>query len=65
MDFEYPPAWNGTPDDQELWELLVKAGCPIVCIGVRDPDGEDWHATCEARADEALFVLRGWAVPIG
>jgi hypothetical protein len=40
-------------------QLLIRAACPIFCRGARDPEGEDWHALCEDRADKALALLGG------
>lgn len=40
-----------------LRELLTQAACPVVCVGHRQPDGPDWHAWCERKADAALAII--------
>lgn len=57
FDFKF---WGAYEHNAELLEMLTLAACPAPCIGVRDPDGMDWHATCEERARKALKELRGW-----
>lgn len=54
------PLWHALPDDEQLLDTLIRAGCPAPCRGHRDPVGEDWHAGCEDRGRRALAVLRGW-----
>lgn len=51
--------WHALPDDEQLLDTLIRAGCPAPCVGHRDPDGEDWHAGYEDRARRALTVARG------
>lgn len=60
-EFEYD-FWNAYPDNDELLAVLTKAGCPIVCVGYRDPGGMDWHEECEKRGMKALVILRGWVI---
>lgn len=45
--------------DERALSILTFMACPVVCRGVRDPDGEDWHELCESKAKKALAVLRG------
>lgn len=45
--------------DARLLQILTYAACPVVCIGHRDPGGEDWHQVCENKAARALAILRG------
>lgn len=44
-------------DHAVLREVLIRCACPIVCIGRRDPGGEDWHEWCERKADAALAAI--------
>ena len=48
------------PVDLELLHaFLVRAACPIVCIGVNN-DQENWHELCQQKADAAMEAL-DWA----
>lgn len=54
------PLWHIDMTDQELWNLLIKAACPICCNGYTD-NAEAWHLDCIAKADEVMEILRpGW-----
>lgn len=57
MEFNMP-LWHAIPDDEELLDLLEKAGCPVACVGEVNETG--WHNECRERAARAYWVLRGW-----
>ncbi len=45
-------------DDAKLLDLFTRIACPIVCKGYSTPP-ENWHELCEAKAQQALDILRG------
>jgi hypothetical protein len=48
--------WHLDMPEDELYALLIKAACPIVCDEVsREPDR--WHDLCEEKAKAALEIL--------
>lgn len=50
-------------DQTVLREVLVRAACPVVCVGHRQDVGEDWHEWCERKADAALAILMNISPP--
>jgi len=45
-------------DDAKLLDLFTRIACPVVCKGYSTPP-ENWHELCEAKAQQALDILRG------
>src|SRR5215217_54749 len=45
-------------DDAKLLDLFTRIACPIVCKGYSTPP-ENWHELCEAKAQQALDILKG------
>lgn len=62
LDF-HPDDWTGRFgmwhfDDAKLLDLFTRIACPIVCKGYSTPP-ENWHELCEAKAQQALDILKG------
>lgn len=51
-------------DRDILRAVLIRAACPIVCVGHRqDPPAPDWHEWCEQKADAALAIIESVQPP--
>lgn len=43
------------PDNEEVFEQLVKITCPPVCVGMINETG--WHRICIDKAAQAMRIL--------